>query len=49
MYMSVLFNMQGIRNWNNRKLVLNVPKLVTEHEGITVLWNQGVQADREGF
>jgi hypothetical protein len=24
----------------------HIPKLVTEHEGITVLWNQGVQTDR---
>jgi hypothetical protein len=25
----------------------HIPKPVTEHEGITVLWNQGMQMDRE--
>jgi hypothetical protein len=25
----------------------HMPKPVTEHEGITVLWNQGMQMDRE--
>jgi hypothetical protein len=25
----------------------HIPKLVTEHEDITVLWNQGIQTDRE--
>jgi hypothetical protein len=28
-------------NWHSHK-----PKSVTEHEGITVLWNQGVQTER---
>jgi hypothetical protein len=25
----------------------HIPKLATEHEDITVLWNQGIQTDRE--
>jgi hypothetical protein len=25
----------------------HVPKLVCEHENITVVWNQGIQTDRE--
>jgi hypothetical protein len=25
----------------------HIPKPVTEHEDITVLWNQGIQTDRE--
>jgi hypothetical protein len=29
-------------NWNS-----HIPKPVTEHEDITVLWNQGIQTDRE--
>jgi hypothetical protein len=29
-------------NWYSR-----ISKPVTEHEGITVLWNQGIQTDRE--
>jgi hypothetical protein len=29
-------------NWSS-----HIPKPVTEHEDITVLWNQGIQTDRE--
>jgi hypothetical protein len=49
MYIPALLNMQEIRNWNSRKLVgySNIPKPVTEHEDITVLWNQGIQTDRK--
>jgi hypothetical protein len=39
--------MQEIRNWNSRNWYSHIPKPVTEHEDITVLWNQGIQTDRE--
>jgi hypothetical protein len=44
MYTSALLNMQEIRkeNWYS-----HISKPVTEHEDITVLWNQGIQTDRE--
>jgi hypothetical protein len=28
-------------------IIINIPKPVTEHEDVTVLWNQGIQTDRE--
>jgi hypothetical protein len=34
-------------NNNNKIWYSHIPKSVTEHEDITVLWNQGVQTDRE--
>jgi hypothetical protein len=27
--------------------IIHIPKPVTEHENVTVLWNQGIQTDRE--
>jgi hypothetical protein len=28
-------------------IIIIIPKPVTEHEDVTVLWNQGIQTDRE--
>jgi hypothetical protein len=35
----------GIETAEN--LYSHIPKPVTEHEDVTVLWNQGTQTDRE--
>jgi hypothetical protein len=39
---SNIFFIRANNNNNNNK-----PKPVTEHEDVTVLWNQGIQTDRE--
>jgi hypothetical protein len=39
--------MQIIRHWNNRKWYSHIPKPLCQHEDTKVLWNQGVQTDRE--
>jgi hypothetical protein len=43
-----------IRGWDKlvvsahpRGIDANIQPLITEHEDITVLWNQGIQTDRE--
>jgi hypothetical protein len=36
-------------NNNNKNWYSHMPKPVTEHEDITVLWNQGIQRDRDIF
>jgi hypothetical protein len=40
--MPVMMMMMITENWYSY-----IPKLVTENEDITVLWNQGVPTDRE--
>ena len=40
--------MQSTEHRNNRQMVhTHTPKPVCEHEDVTVLWNQGVNTDRE--
>jgi hypothetical protein len=34
-------------NNNNKNWYSHIPKPETEHEDVTVLWNQGIQTDRE--
>jgi hypothetical protein len=36
------FGIETAENW-----YFHIPKLVCQHEDITVLWNQGIQTDRE--
>jgi hypothetical protein len=47
MYTSALLNMQEIRIETAENWYSHIPKPVTEHEDVTVLWNQGIQTDRE--
>jgi hypothetical protein len=47
MYTSAILNMQEIRAETAENWYFHMPKPVTEHEDITVLWNQGIQTDRE--
>jgi hypothetical protein len=42
MMMMMIKRSETTENWYS-----HIPKSVTEHEDITVLWNQGVQMDRE--
>jgi hypothetical protein len=42
-----LNNNNNNRNNNAENWYSHIPKPVTEHEDITVLWNQGIQTDRE--
>jgi hypothetical protein len=46
MYTSVLLNVKEIRIEISESLYSHILKSVSEHEDITVLWNQGVKAGR---
>jgi hypothetical protein len=45
MHTSVLLNTQEIWNETTENWYSHIPESVTEHEGITVSWNQEVQKD----
>jgi uncharacterized membrane protein len=42
MVLIIIITIIIIINWYS-----HIPKPVTEHEDVTVLWNQGIQTDRE--
>jgi disulfide bond formation protein DsbB len=39
---TIIIGIETTENWHS-----HIPKPVCQHEDITVLWNQGIQTDRE--